>query len=661
MALGGLQHPETLFALTLAAVWVAVFVLSRRTRAGVATYAVIWQRLADRRRKPRVLAAIRRVLSVAAGLAVLGALVLSAADPVASQPEGGGVKVSATDLILLVDTSPSTVRRHGTDRAFVLRALADRAKEWLAALGPYDRAWLVAMQQGTPAVAGPVTANTVAQAHDFLDRLCPDFTPSTLSAYMPAFAALANGPLRQAPVKESGSLTARSRSLICISDDDRSLLSLPALAGWPTLLRPKQTLAAEFLGREGVDAAFLSVEAVGDGHVRVLARGGERVEARFSSGRDATGQVTNDSSGGLLVDLLLPAPETGIRLTLLPRDDAVPENNVLELAGRPVTPPSLATVVREELDRELLRQRLTLLAPEGILLRGGARGAALNDRIVIAHDTGAYTIGPETRALVCFGALPSGMGTIGEETDGPGPVTGVLRAPAWITGETLELPVAGLGFRKLRLLDDPQQDWTALLTAATGTPLVSCRRVGDLGVLYVASTAYECDVLADAALPLVLRRWFARLARPETANIQQLPLYRTGDVIPVAATGTLSVSVTSPFLTGGTRELLAVPDATTGTAGFGETWYPGVYSFSVAPVGNPPETAQTTTVHWMPDPAELAYGPAPAELLAILVAAPSPVAEPEKPWHERTSVHLALAAVALMLIEWLLFWLRVFD
>jgi hypothetical protein len=590
--------------------------------------------------------------------AITSGLILAAANPSKgpSSPAGNG-----TEFLLLLDTSPSTVRRLSTG-VRALTAIADRAVERVSVLGSHDRAWIACLQQGAPTLRGPYRAGDGPKVATDLAGIESDFVPSNTVRLAEAANALAGAlGAEQAAARRMGdNVTGRPRVVVLISDDDQRFAKLVDAKSWPRSDFGREDMVSEYVGCHGTDAAFTSVEAVGDGRVRVVARGGKRLRAAWFSGADATAAVAADSDGGLMVDLLLPAGERGIRLTLDADHDPIPENNTLELAGQPSVAPTIGVVTPDELAKSLMRTRMGYVAPEEVPIYDRLPNNTVNDPIVVSHGTGDFGIGESVRLLVAFGNVPPGIAGTGEERNG-GVATGLLDMPAWLMGSDSSVPLDSVKIERFRPLSRGETGWQVLCSDSVLGPLAMAKRFDGLDVVYFVSDGFGSDLLKHASVGLFLRRVLARGALPPVRELTTLPLLRTGDVAGLG-TGAWRVSVKSPFLWG-QREFDVLPGPG-GEAGLADTWYPG--SYRAEPIGDGADgrEAHTLTVQWLADGGEIPFVGGPQHLAEL--PKPSPAAAgaeiEDGAQHNLTLANmLVLAVLGLLLMEWLLYWIRVSD
>jgi len=717
-------NPETLAFLALALVSVAVAAFARRSTRARATYGFIWERIAAKRRRPAFAAIVRRVVGVILVAAILAGLVVSAAEPSWAKPP---IQVEALDVVMVLDTSPSTVRRTATG-VRSLSAITERAGERIGQLGPYDRAWLVYLQHGAAVVRGPYGSEDAQQVAADLTGLASDFVPSSTVELAKAARQIADAIAAASSAKArlgerfgerlsagigGETLDGIDRSatgrVVCITDDDARIAGVASLKEWPHETFPAASLVLDVLGTTGEDAAFTSVEAVGDGRVRVVARGGKRLRAEWFSGADASGALMPDADGGVLVDLLLPPGESGIRLTLDAPSDPIPENNTLELTGQPAQRVTIGLVTPDELAKALMRARMGYLTPDGVVVHDRLPNNVMNDALVIAHGTGEFGVGEGVRLLVCFGQLPPGIG----ETEAPQlvrtEVSGLLTAPAWLAGADFAMAADGIELKSLRPLSLGEADWQVLYRDERVGPLVYAKRFAGLDVVYVAADGFDGGFLKHPAMGLLLRRMLARGALPAVRELEVLPLARTGDVLGLGE-GAWRVTVRSPFLWEPT-EFDVLPGAD-GLAGLAHTWYPGTYraepigdgvvsgagglgggasgggssgsgaSGGGQPTESPSRAAILHRVQWLADPLEISFAGSPSRLgervagLGAIDGDAPRVPEQASPEHRRgegrgqnaredqassqtmSLAHtLLLIAMGLMLIEWLLYWI----
>lgn len=346
-----LARPEFLVLFVLVAAYITVYLFARRYRAAKATYAVIWQRIAKARAPSRTREWLRRALTLLVSVAMLSALVLAVA-----QPEMRPVGRAPADFVLLVDTSPGTLRR-ASDGNRTLTHLADRAAEHLANLADGDRAWLLFTRRAQPVLLGPYTRANLQAARARLAALDPDFdqfAPGRFSreAYVKALEDLPPDPKR-----EGGATLARSKHIVIVSDIDEGLAKL----AWPS----PWTVSQDLLGVSGDDAAFVSVTPAGPSLVRVVARGGAALEAVYAKdGKGASDKLSNAPGGGVHVSL--DAPDDIVLTLKTSKPDPLPENNRIVLRAAPLKQPSIALVVDDDLSFAHLKPMADALAPPGV-------------------------------------------------------------------------------------------------------------------------------------------------------------------------------------------------------------------------------------------------------------------------------------------------------
>lgn len=664
------ENPETLAFFAAAAVALGVTALARRYSKARATYGFIWERLAARRRAPRWISIARKVLALLLTAAITSGLILAAAGPSLDPPSRNPV---ANEYLIILDTSPSTVRRQPSGLR-TLTAIINRAVDRVSALKPNDRAWIACLQHGAPTLRGPYQAGEGPRAATDLAGIESDFVPSSTAELAKAARVLASALASESAASDrqgadaSANSVTRVRTAILVSDDDRRFPEFASGPAWPRDHHGFPSVVAEYVGSPGPDAAFTSVEAIGDGRVRVVARGGKRIRAAWYSGADATNAVTPDADGGLLVDLLLPAGESGIRLSLDADDDPLPENNTLELSGQPADPPSIGAVAADDLGKSLIRTRLQYVAPPDVPTHDRLPNNPLNDTMVVAHGTGDIGIGPGVRLLVAFGAIPPGIAATDPERTG-GIASGLLEFPPWLMGSEAALPLDSVRIEKLRPLAPTERGWQVLCSDSALGPLVLAKRFDGLDAVYFVSDGFGSDLLRHPTVGLFLRRVLARGALPPVRELTTLPLVRTGDVIGLGP-GAWRVTVKSPFLWN-QREFDVLP-GTSGMAGLADTWYPG--SYRAEPLGEPGQGRDTHTVNvqWLADSSEIPFlgghgnlpplpvpEPGTADSGSDLGSGPGSDSAPGSPLP--LAHMLLLAVIGLLLVEWLLYWIRISD
>ncbi|MCK6440463.1 MAG: BatA domain-containing protein, partial [Planctomycetes bacterium] len=99
------ERPAWLVLLLLVAVYGLVYWFARRYWSARVTYGELWQRVANTHQAPRAL--IRRLLTLAFSVFMLGCVVLALAKPYIDEPPP-----PPADIVILLDTSVSTVRQY---------------------------------------------------------------------------------------------------------------------------------------------------------------------------------------------------------------------------------------------------------------------------------------------------------------------------------------------------------------------------------------------------------------------------------------------------------------------------------------------------------------------------------------------------------------------
>ncbi len=189
-AFEGLTAGATLgLALAGAAALAALYLLKPRRRAVVVAFAPLWFGAAGERRAERWARRLRRWLSLALQLAILGLLVIAAAElkPVAADRGGRSV-------VVLVDRSASMSTRDeaGETRLAVART---RARAQLDALGSADRALVASFAADVAAESSfePGNDSGVARLARALDRVTPSETSGDLPRALAFSASLLRG------------------------------------------------------------------------------------------------------------------------------------------------------------------------------------------------------------------------------------------------------------------------------------------------------------------------------------------------------------------------------------------------------------------------------------------------------------------------------------
>ncbi len=655
------DRPELFGFLALAGLVVLVGLFARRVVRTRATYAFIWERLAARRRRPRVKRLLRRLLSALLWATMLCGVVVSAAEP---RPKVD--PPMAADLLLVLDTSPATVRLgpdpQGVQR-LTLRLIAERAMEHARSLPPESRVWATLLHDGAPVVVGPYTTEQLDQLAFRLSRLYPSFRPASLASLADSAAEVSSAinDLHEADQRLGRNATIRRPIARLISGGMEQFAAIADAPSWPSATFSKQQTGFELVGTTGRDAAFTGVEMSGGGTARVIARGGREIRAFYPDRRDAGELLTADESGGILVPLILPHGHRSISLSLDADNDPISDNNRLELSGRAAATRSVGMVFGDDFDRDILRVRLRMLVPEGQAFHERQRNNAVDDTVVIAHGTADYGVGTGVRALVCFGQMPPGIGPATDRRQGK-TVNGILRAPAWMTGSEIATAIDGLELEYVYPLPSDSEGWEPLLEDPELGVLVAARRYPDLDVLYIGGDSYSGDFTRSPELALMIRRWMARVLVPDQPALERLPLVRTGDVVELGP-GHWRVVLTSTYSP--EESIYLVQPGSNGIAGFDQTWTPGLLRAEPVNSDGSPDASRTAfseRIQWLADSETMPFGATPMRQVELAGAgfAEVDVIPPESPWFPSARL-LLLIAVALMLLEWLLYWIGILE
>lgn len=686
-------HPEAFLLLPLIVVFLAVYLIAKRYSRATVTYAMIWERLAEAKVQRTWLKRLQRALTIFISTCMLLAAITAIAGPYV---EADGEPPA--DIVLLIDTSPSMVRR-SRDGQLTLTLAANEAYKSLAKLREGDRAWLLFMQDGDANLLGPWQRDDYAQAAAVLLGIEADFVPGESDSLPQALQSLPGGEL-SARVDELGLLRktqparftswidslleqpassvdrmAREKHLMIFTDFEASLAKLD----WPEPWSEHITL--DRLGAQGFDAAITGVQMLA-GHARITWRG-DSIKATYPRGSDASAQLKpGNAPGETLVDLRFPDGVNAIKLRVdggkgAGRFDPISINNEVELKGYPLPPLriALASTGQEQSEHVLIAGKLTRLKPESSSFEQPPIGRLIDAEVVFALNADQIKLSANTRALICFGSIPKieaqwmprempagwrDVKRLRSEHTFQSP----LRAPPeWAGSDALKLE--GTHFWRAHPLANPD-GWTPLV--ASDDPyeagLIATRKLGNVDLLYIAAgKSYDSAMLDPQGLPLLFYRWFERMAMPPASSLQPTTFDGLGTVLKVESDQLTHVGLESPVLNGNpAREWYVNPEA--GSLGFSETWYPGEYNFSKrtreaeGELSGQSEVFVRHRISWITDPIEVPYAPIEAARAAWPLSADSASIEP---WQENLPRKLLIISFALLVIEWLLYWFKILD
>jgi hypothetical protein len=167
--------PGTLlgFAGALAALTVLAYVLRMRRRQFEVPFSALWQRVLRDTQATSLWRRLKRLVSLLIQLVILALLVVAAADP-----RLGGAPADARNVVVIVDASASMKARDAdADRARIDEAL-ERAHDLIAALGAGDAAMIVRMDGRTTPMSR--FESDKAALHRAVDRIRATDTPADL-------------------------------------------------------------------------------------------------------------------------------------------------------------------------------------------------------------------------------------------------------------------------------------------------------------------------------------------------------------------------------------------------------------------------------------------------------------------------------------------------
>ncbi len=644
------EHTQAFLLFFLVLLYLLIYLLPRRYTPVPFTYAEVWEKVHANKGKKSINIDIKRLLTILIALLILSSVILSLANP-QLKPQAE----KPTELFILIDNSPSTLRRTETQSPLFFELL-DQAYQSFEWLQEDEQAWFITMKRGKPILLGPFSAHEKDQAYQALQEFRIDFYPQQPEDYVKALHNLLSSQKQSIFSENFADRSSKAHThlqpkLLILSDDKPELAHLP----WPQIFKGQVFL--DLWGRHGYDAHFLSVEKVGGERARVLARGGKRMNARYLEGGDASALLAQDPDGGLLVELEMPRGKSGIRLHLDSEEDQIPENNEIILYGNPRSAFSIGIVSEDELSQLYLQDFVADLKVPKLEIKARARGGKINDPIILSHNVSNFEIGPDVQAVVSFGTLPQQLGKTAAAQTG-GIFSGRLTIPAWLTGEESSLNVSNFYVDTFSPLAKEEKGWAPLLSDLEKGTLIAIKRFDTLDALYIASDVMKSELFSAPPLALFLKRWFEQLSLPQSERLSQLPGLIRGDTIELKGESPLEVRLESSIL-GFKESWQLYPQA--GKLGFTETWIPGKYHFFQPEAFDQPEHKPMATkeVDWLVDEKEVAYSPMPSRRFQLPKRKIKK--DPLPAWLENLSETLLFFAFWLLFLEWILYWLKITD
>ena len=626
----------------VAALLVVAYVLKLRRRRFEVPFSRLWQKVLREDDTTTLWKKLRRLLSLAVQLAFVALLLGAALDPQIGQARTGG-----RDVVVLIDTSAS-MKAKGPDGKTRLEGAKVKAREILAGLGAGDAAMI--LQVDARATARSRFEADPPRLQQVVDRLTASDTPADLPRGLRAAADALRG---------------RKDPLLVIIGDGAYPERDTARVLWEA---PKQRGPAD-VDLSGLDVRFagvgspgrnvgitafnvrrylsnkLSVEALLE--VENFGEAPEVVKVTLSSGDDPFEVSTITVAPGAVERLVLPDLAGG--------DDRTIQAKLEPQGG----PDALAT---DDVAWALLpaekRQKVLLVTQDNLYLEGAllldehlvvdkitpaeyprfaADGAAGYD--VVMLDGFTPDTPPKSAGVVYFGPDPA---------KSPIPMRGVLERPL-VTDVDEDHPItrwvslADVNMDRAHVLQPQPGD--VVLARSIRDPLIVAGRRGAQKVVVYGFSLAGTDLTLRVAFPMMiinLLDWFAG----EDAEL--LTTYRTGDAwaVPVelpngAESG--EVTVATPE---GTRDRAPVEGGRARVAGR----MTGVYTLTG---GEAPLRVAAN----LASPEESNLTPASELTLAghTLEAPPTfHVSVSRKLW-----VYAALAALALILVEWVTYHRRV--
>lgn len=516
-----------LSALVLAYLWLSLRTF--RARPTRVTYFEQWQRAVQAGGASRRSLTSARVFSVLLALLIFALLALLASAPdLLSEPGTAGEGAAGTRephaLHIIVDNHTLTgLRTPAGER--VLDQLRGKVQPLIPRRSAGDQRWLsVRVDAGGVADPGPWLTMPLHAA-----SLPPNLQP--LSPLTPQVPAL--------PPHGAGAV-----------DTTLVLTTTERCAVWRDVLRSAGIAEAQSV----LLALSLPHDACGwesttqdseSGRVRVTGRGGAALQARYTSGADASADLTSDAQGGgLLLPLLLPPEENWLELELLPAEaepDSLRENNRLRFTGPRSTQ-------RGHLVSPSLRPLVSALGVDERWQHEQARAEGEYVRWIVDSNESP---GPSTGLAgdVVWLTAPDESLALGESLLVSGPRALRLHAPALLQGQGESWPLVldlGAGVPAVALREAQGAGWRALVSDELSGHALAAWRVrspGDSLEIWIGGGP-ESPLLMDFHLPLVLKRWCERKAALwESAEREQLLKARRDGLRPLLIDQPLTASV----------------------------------------------------------------------------------------------------------------------
>lgn len=514
---------QFLWLFALVALFFVVFFLARRWKRAAVTYGFIWQRVAGRVRPP----AWKRLLRLLLTLLVSSAMLSSAALYAAGLQPAAQNETPPLLLFIVIDNSPSMRAFSYTHRQTRQNLAQDRAQQVLNSLAPEDRACIVHWQLGRP-VAGPFLKRGDAAG------------PAPRTDYAPARPEELAGCLQAVGLPPH---FAPAPAAVCavwlLTDDPPALAAAPAparlerlapAARWATV--GGLPCVVETFGEAGENAGF--IEAVfrpspagseDRGLLSARLRGRGKAGAMYLGFKRDTWEMDARS---FELPLKVPHDLDSDGLDLLVRS----EHDILTLddfirVPLPRSPIRRILILRPkgEEANPLLREGMELLLPgRKIEEREAVNGEAAESDLVVMDRVAAE---PSARALLCFGALPPGLGEVEPARE----------AKAGLFEATAQRPWLGFEVPNLQLLAGreafPLKYGVKLTPLATHIEagVLLAAATGERDVLYVGYSPRQSNFLFVPEGPTLLQRWLnALLGRDTTLMPPLLPMAQSTEI-----------------------------------------------------------------------------------------------------------------------------------
>ena len=271
-----LLSPFGLVAALLSLAWIGIFLFFKKREKHQVTLAHIWAKLAKVPVRKPPIQRFKTLLTVLIGAGIIWCLTLWMAGAL-FDTEGKPESRQPIDLIIVIDTSPSTVRLSAEGKTGIHRML-DEARSAIAELSPPDRAWILWRSRGVVVSSGPHRkSGSSKELLKLYSEVEVDFSSIGWSPFVDVIGALDRGPERGR----------RDSHLLLLSDHDEAFLGKDAAPWFAPLELEADQIHREALGADGFDYRFSGVELLADGRVRLSGFFPDTVEVRWGQGQAA--------------------------------------------------------------------------------------------------------------------------------------------------------------------------------------------------------------------------------------------------------------------------------------------------------------------------------------------------------------------------------------